>query len=91
MFFQLNDATGVDSFTLDSRAFLVLGSGQNITLTNPTSSTTASVNVTSTTTSTMIPTNTGPISLPQGLSSSAMWRSIFLFPWFQQLRPLYPI
>jgi hypothetical protein len=73
MFFQLNDATGKDSFTLDSRAFLVLGSNQNITSanptfsTNPTSSTMTSVNVIPTTT---IPPSASPAPPPQGLSQA---------------------
>jgi hypothetical protein len=54
MFFQLNDATGADTFTLDSRAFLVLGSSENSTATNtppsPTSSTASSTHTTSSST-----------------------------------------
>jgi hypothetical protein len=42
MFFQLNDATGADPFTLGSKPFLVLGGSENttLTLTNPTYTTT---------------------------------------------------
>jgi hypothetical protein len=60
MFFQLNDATGADTFTLDSRAFLVLGSSENSSATNtppsptptpsPTSSTATSTHTTSSST-----------------------------------------
>jgi hypothetical protein len=57
IFFQLNDATGADSFTLDSRAFLVLGTSENSTATNtppsptPTPSATSSTAISTHTTS----------------------------------------
>ena len=47
MFFQLNDATGADTFSLDSRAFLVVG-GQSRISTSPTYTTTAIVTATHT-------------------------------------------
>jgi hypothetical protein len=55
MFFQLNDATGADSFTLDSREFLVLGGIQNTTSTSPNPTLATTVTASSTHTSSASP------------------------------------
>jgi hypothetical protein len=68
MFFQLNDATGGDSFTLDSRAFLVLGSNPNVTSTGIVSPSTPSVHSTSEISSTAAHTNIIPA--PHGFSQA---------------------